>query len=383
MEKQKNILIVCGEASGDLHAAKLVREVKALCPDAVFYGLGGPLCAKEGVRLLHDLVHMAVVGFFEVLKHIAVIKKIFDDTIAETDRIKPDLAILVDYPGFNLRLARKLHQRRIPVAYYISPQIWAWGKKRIHLIKECVSRMIVFFPFEKELYEKAGVPASFVGHPLLDYIRVTRTKDEFLHKHRIPPADKIIVSLLPGSRKKEVKTLLHVMLDAAKKIDAHFPGMCHFLILAAPTIPAHGLEKAMRRYDINCSIVCNENHDALAASDFALVCSGTATLETGLIGTPMCILYKLNTLTFILIRALIRIPYIGLVNVVAGKKIAQEFIQFDCNAEKIAKYVVDRLENKKALEELRKDLAEMKTRLGAPGASAKAARTIAEMLGNK
>jgi lipid-A-disaccharide synthase len=217
----------------------------------------------------------------------------------------------------------------------------------------------------------------------LDHIRVTRSRGEFLHKHRIPSSNKIIISLLPGSRKKEVKTLLDVMLGAAKKIDEHFPDMCHFLILAAPTIPAHQLEKAMRSYDINCSIVCNENHNALAASDFALVCSGTATLETGLIGTPMCILYKLNTLTFLLIRALIRIPYIGLVNVVAGKKVAQEFIQFDCTAKKIARYVVDRLENKKTLEELRKNLAEMNAKLGAPGASVKAARVIAEMLGKE
>jgi lipid-A-disaccharide synthase len=380
MEKQKNILIVCGEASGDVHASRLVREIKTLYPSASFFGLGGPLCEKQGVRLLFDLVHMAVVGFFEVIKHLKVLKKIFNDTLAETDKIKPDLAILVDYPGFNLRLARQLRARNIPVAYYISPQIWAWGKKRIHLIKECVSRMIVFFPFEKELYEKAGVPVSFIGHPLLDYITITSTREAFMHKHRIPPADKIIISLLPGSRHKEIKTLLHVMLETAKLIDAQFPNMCHFLILAAPTIPTKKFERALRAYNFNCSIVSNENYNALAASDFALVCSGTATLETGIVGTPMCILYKLNALSFALIRALIRIPYIGLVNVVAGKKIAEEFIQYDCTPQRIARYVVDQLENKKSREKLRADLADMKQKLGEPGASKRAAEVIVAML---
>ncbi len=218
MEKPKKILIVCGEASGDLHAANLVKEIKKTLAGVSFFGLGGKKLRAEGVELHYDLTEIAVIGFWEVLKNLSRFRKVFRNILAEADKNKPDLAILVDYPGFNLRLAAELDKRGIPVIYYISPQVWAWGKNRLKSIRRHVSRMLVLFKFEEELYLRAEVPVSFVGHPLLEIACAGASPKEFFQRNGLEEG-KITVSLLPGSREKEVKTLLPLMLEAAKNIN--------------------------------------------------------------------------------------------------------------------------------------------------------------------
>jgi lipid-A-disaccharide synthase len=379
MEKSKTVLIVAGEASGDQHAAHLVREIKRLDPTVSFWGLGGDRLAAEGAAVRTDLVSMAVIGFSEVLKHLSTIRAVYKQLLADIDKKRPDIAILVDYPGFNLQLAKELKKRAIPVIYYVSPQVWAWGKGRLKTIRNTVSRMVVFFPFEESLYRAHGIPVSFVGHPSLDQVRPAKTAQEFRSLCRLDPAKRTI-GLLPGSRQKEVKTLLPVMLESARLIAQNSAAPVQFLVLAAPTVPKNMISSIVQHHGVPVTIVNNMTYDGIAASDFCLVCSGTATLETGILGTPMVILYKVNFLTWLYMRLLIRIPYIGLVNVVAGKKIAEEFIQFDAEPRRIAAYCADALADAGKLSSLREDLGKMKQALGESGASVKAARAVMEFL---
>lgn len=382
MENRKKILIVAGEASGDLHAAKLVEAIKKIYPETSFFGLGGRNLKQQGAELSGDLTKFAVVGFWEVLKKLPKFKKIFRDILKVSDRQKPDLAILVDYPGFNLRLACELHKRNIPVVYYISPQIWAWDQKRIYLIKKVVKRMIVFFNFEEELYKKHGVPVSFVGNPLLDTVKTTIPREELLRKAELKTG-LLTISLLPGSREKEVKILLPIMLECAKIINGYLLGRVQFLILRSPSVKEEIFSKALKCYNLPIKIISGLTYDGVAASDFSLVCSGTATLETAILATPMVILYKVNFLTWLFIRMMIKIPNIGLVNVVKGRKIAEEFIQFDAEPEKICDYVIPLLQDKNKLNRLKLELLSIKPLLGEPGASIKAAEIIADLLKNR
>jgi len=379
MEKPKKILIVAGEASGDLHAAELVESIKKIAPGTVFFGLGGERLKAQGVEISFDLTKFAVVGFWEVLKNLGEFKRIFRDILRAADAGKPDLAILVDYPGFNLRLAGELHKRNIPVVYYISPQVWAWGEKRIHFIKRTVTKMLVLFNFEEELYKKYGVPVACVGNPLLDTVKTSAGRRELLEKTGLNP-DILTVCLLPGSREKEVKTLLPLMLRCAGIINGYLYGRIQFLVLRAPTVKEEIFNRAMEKCGIPVKMVSGRAYDGIAASDFALVCSGTATLETAILAVPMVILYKVNFLTWFFIRMMIKIPYIGLVNVVKGRKIAEEFVQFDADENKICDYVIPILHDKDKLARLKLELLSVKPLLGSPGASERAAREICALL---
>ncbi|MFA5100898.1 MAG: lipid-A-disaccharide synthase [Candidatus Omnitrophota bacterium] len=380
MEKNKTVLIVAGEASGDQHAAGLVREIKCRKSSITFWGLGGARLKNEGVDVRADLVSLAVIGFSEVLKHLKMIRAVYKQLLCDIDRERPDLAILVDYPGFNLHLAKDLKKRGIPVIYYISPQIWAWGKGRIKTIKETVSRMIVLFPFEETLYRQYGIPVSFVGHPSLDHVKPEKKESEFRTLYSLDPSKRTI-GLLPGSRQKEVKTLLPIMLDTAGLIKRNSASPVQFIVLAAPTVPSGLISSIVQQHGVPVTIVNNMTYEGIAASDFCLVCSGTATLETGIIGTPMIILYKVNFLTWLYMRLLIRIPYIGLVNVVAGRKIAQEFIQFDARPDTIASYCKTVLDDQNKLAALRKELKDVKQSLGTTGATGRAAEAVIKHMG--
>ncbi len=379
MENPKKILIVAGEASGDLHAAHLVEEIKKISPSTLFFGLGGPELQKQKVSLSGDLTKFAVVGFWEVLKKLPRFRRIFRDILKEADRQKPDLAILVDYPGFNLRLAGELHKKKIPVVYYISPQIWAWGKKRIFLIKKVVAMMLVFFNFEEKLYKDRGVPVKFVGNPLLDTVKASFSRQEFFSKTGLKPSA-LTISFLPGSREKEVKKLLPVMLKCAKIISSYFPGQVQFLVLRSASVREEIFLNMLKDHELPVKIVTGQTYDGIASSDFALVCSGTATLETAILATPMAILYKVNLLTWLFIRLMIKIPYIGLVNVVKGRKIVEEFIQFDAEPEKICDHVIPILHDRKKLELIRQQLMSVKPLLGEPGASFRAALAVNKLL---
>ena len=321
----KRILIVAGEASGDLHAAGLVRYIKTIRPDLRFFGLGGEKLKNEGAVISHDITKLAVVGLYEVLRHLREFKIIFDHLLVMADKRKPALAILVDYPGFNLRLAAQLKKRNIPVIYYISPQVWAWAGKRIKTIKELVERMIVLFKFEEELYRKEGVCVSFVGHPLLDTVSPKLGKEELMRKLKILPTQFTVV-LLPGSREKEVNNILPIMLDTAKLLQEDLKDI-RFFILRAPTVKKEVFIRILSRYNFAVHLLDGMTYEGIAAADFALVASGTATLEVTMLSVPMAILYKMSFFSWLYLRMAIKVAHVGMVNIIAGGEIVPEFIQ--------------------------------------------------------
>jgi len=367
----KKILIIAGEASSDLHAADLVKEIRELLPSVEFFGLGGERMQKAGVKLYDNIVELAVVGFIEVLKNIGKFKAIFDNILTQVDELKPEIAVLIDYPGFNLRLAKELKKRNIPVIYYISPQIWAWGKNRIYLIKKLVRRMIVLFRFEEEIYKKAGIPVNFVGHPFLDIPR---------YASRLAiPENKTTLALLPGSRELEVRRLLPVMLESAKLILKKIPDS-QFILLYSSSVKREIFEEILKGYELPLYIFTDKTYEGLNSSDFALIASGSATLESSVLEKPFVVLYKVSALSWLLLRMIIKLPYIGLVNIVAGKKIIEEFIQFRAQPEKICDYITSILKNPAKINAIKKDLAGVKALLGEKGASKRAAGIIVGLL---
>lgn len=377
---EKTLVIIAGEASGDLHASHLVEELKTLYPSARFYGLGGGKLRAVGVNLWHDLTALAVVGFVEVLKNYGRFKRIFDDTLEKIVALRPDAVILVDYPGFNLRLVRALKGHGIRVVYFISPQVWAWGRQRIRLIRRHVDLMLVLFKFEEDLYGDGAFKVTCVGHPLLDAVRPTRTRAELLadigFEDRAP-----VVGLLPGSREREIRALLPVMLAGSRLIHKKYP-RSQFLICRAATVPRQFYKDALDAAtpEFPYKILDDNTYNGIEASDVVLVASGTATLETAILGRPMLILYKVSVLTWLMAKLCIRIPHIGLVNVVAGKKVVPELIQFDANPKKVAAAFGALWEDTAQLEATRRALAGVKAGLGAPGASRRAAEAIASFL---
>ncbi|MCX7661777.1 MAG: lipid-A-disaccharide synthase, partial [Candidatus Omnitrophica bacterium] len=288
MEKQK-ILIVTGEPSGDLHASNLISYLNRR-GDFKFFGVGGRNLKSQGVKIFFDIKDLAVMGFWEVIRKFLRIKKIFHSLLEITDREKPKFAILVDYPGFNLRLARELRKRNITIIYYISPQVWAWGSKRIKIIKELVNLMVVFFKFEEELYKNKGVPVVYFGHPLLEIVKPKISREE-IHKKFSLPYTQYTVSLLPGSRAQEVKKILPLMLKTAEILYRDLKDV-KFLILRTSLVSEEIFKKALKNYRIPVYLLSDLSYEGLSLSDFAMVASGTATLETAILEVPMVIIYK-------------------------------------------------------------------------------------------
>ncbi len=373
--QKKHLIIVAGEVSGDMRAAELVRALTSLSSDIQFSGVGGDCMKKAGVELFEHITSLAVIGIAEVIKNLGRIKKVFDHTLAEIEARKPDAVVLVDYPGFNLRLASALKKRNIKVIYYVSPQVWAWRQGRIHTIKKIVDRMIVFFPFEKELYAKYDMDVDYVGHPLVDEIKVHQSAHDVLGSVGLPTQGVKTIGLMPGSRHKEVERHLPAMIQAAQKLfdkDQHR----QFLLLKAPTIERNYLESLIPP---SLPVKIYEDtapYDAINAMDAVIVASGTATLETALLNKPMVIIYKTSWFTYAIAKSVIKIPYIGLVNVVAGKKIVPELIKEDCNPQNIAATLEAVMQDKNIIEELKR----VKSALGEPGASNRAAKTILQEL---
>jgi lipid-A-disaccharide synthase len=372
----QKILIIAGEESGDMRAASLVREIKALRPGTTFIGIAGEHCRREGVITFTDITQLAVIGFTEVLRNITRIKRVFDLALEQARQEHPDVAILVDYPGFNLRLAKELKKLGIKVIYYVSPQVWAWKESRVEIIKRVVDRMLVLFPFEKDLYARHNYTADFVGHPLVDEAHAHTPRDIFLKDIGLD-ARKPVLGILPGSRPKEASRHLPVMLQAAQLVQKEQPDVQLLLLKAknfTPEVFNPHLKNAPRGIRI-----CEDYYDALNACDAAIVCSGTATLETGLMTKPMVVVYKTSWLTWFIARMVVKIPYIALVNIVAGKKVAEELLQNNASPEAIARETLKLLEPERSLK-IRQDLSSIKTILGASGASRRAAAIVVEEL---
>ena len=368
------LLVSCGEPSGDLYAADLVRHLRRRTPVPTHvFGLGGDRLAAEGGRLLAHVSELAVVGLWEVVSHLARFRRIFRELLAEVDRERPDLAVLVDYPDFNLRVARALHRRRIPVVYYVSPQVWAWRPRRLRAIRDHVAHMIVIFPFEARVYEDAGVPVTFVGHPLVDLVAPERDRNGFLAESGLDPA-RPVVALLPGSRRKEIAHNLPPLAGAVRLLAQRRPDL-QFLAAVGPSIDPLTLRAGLPP---SVALVQGRTHAVLSVANVAVVASGTATVEAALLGTPMVVVYRLSALTYHLGRRFVKVPHVAMANLIAQKGIVPELIQDEFTPGRVADAVLPLLGP--AGEAMRGALAQVRLRLGAPGASGRAAEVVAGLL---
>jgi lipid-A-disaccharide synthase len=372
---ENHILIIAGEASGDMHGASLVRALRARRPDLSFFGIGGDAMAGEGVTLLRHVREMAFLGFVEVVKHLPFIRAVFAETMRAIEERGPAAAILIDYPGFNLRVAEAAKKRGVPVLYYISPQVWAWGRGRVKKIAGRVDKMLVLFGFEEPIYKRAGVDVAFVGHPLKDATHPESPKAVFFRDSGLEPG-KPLLGLLPGSRLQEIQRLLPVMKSAFRLLKGRVPGLQATLGMA-PTL-SDDVYRALLG-DASASFVAtvrSRTHDVMAHSDAALVASGTATLETAILGTPLVILYKMAPVSYCVGRLLVKTEHIGLVNIVAGRRIVPELIQNAATPEAAAGAVLPMLTDPALAARIRTDLADVAEKLGPPGASDRAAEQV-------
>ena len=317
--RSKTIMIVAGEDSGDIHGASLVRAIHRLNPRTRFFGMGGHRMREAGVDMIVDASQTAVVGVTDVLVNLRVILRIMKRLRSAIGELKPDLLILIDYPGFNLRLAKSAKKMGTVILYYISPKVWAWGKRRIATIRRCIDKMAVIFPFEEPMYKNAGVDVSFVGHPLLDIIRTKYQHGEALQRLGLRK-NMTTVALLPGSRRAEVNRLLPEMLKAAVLIKDERPET-QFVLPLADSISPESIASMMDAKQVTVHIVQNDTYDALAVSDIAIVASGTATLETALLDVPMVIVYRVSAITYYLAKLAVRIDHLGLINILAGRTV--------------------------------------------------------------
>jgi len=370
------ILISSGEASGDLYAAELVRHLAPLVPGLEVFGLGGDRLAGQGAHLLAHARELAVVGLLEVVTHLRRIRRVFHRVLDEVDRQRPDVAVLIDYPDFNLRLAKQLHARGVPVLYYVSPQVWAWRRGRLRAIRETVARMIVIFPFEEALYREAGIPVSFVGHPLVDLVQPAMDRAAVLRSLDLDPA-RPMVALLPGSRAQEIAHHLPRLAAAVRLLLGRRPDL-QFALALAPSLDPHRVAAATLGLPIR--LASGRTHDVLSSCAVAIVASGTATVEAALLGAPMVVVYHLSPITYLLGRRLVDVPHFAMVNLIADRRVVTEIIQREFTPERTAEEVLALLEDEGRRERMLQDLAEVRRRLGAPGASARAAEDVRQAL---
>jgi lipid-A-disaccharide synthase len=373
------ILIVAGEASGDLYGGLLMRAMTrprtGAMGSATFLGAGGPSMRAAGLRSLGDAGAMGVTGLLEVLRSLGVIWRVYREArkvLDDPDR-RPDLVLLIDYPDFNLRLARRSRRAGTPVLYFVSPQVWAWRKGRVRRIARCVDRMLVILPFEEEIYRRASVPVEFVGHPLLDLARPTLNRQQVLGPLGLDPL-RPTVALLPGSRRNELRSHLPAMLGAVSLLRAEFRDV-QVVIAVAPTVGRVEMDRVIDRVQgltgpggVRPVLVEENRYEALAASDCAVVASGTATLEAALLGVPMVIVYRMSPLSYAAARLLLHVPHIGMPNLIAGERVVPELVQGECRPDRIAREVRRILTDPRGADDMRQKLRRVRERLGRPGA---------------
>ncbi len=375
----KKILIIAGEASGDLHGGNLVQAIRTVDPSISFRGVGGVHMQEAGVELLWNADEMGVVGLPGVRRFFTILQA-FRLVSATLHSWQPDLVILIDYPEFNLTVAGKAKKLGIQVMYYISPQIWAWRSGRINTISQRVDRMVVILPFEEAIYEKADVKVSFVGHPLLDVIRV-KDEEAIPRSRYLKNEASLVVGLLPGSRLSEISQLLPVMLDAATIITREISRV-EFLVPLASTIRQEEVTSYLRGRDLDLTVVEDNTHEVIQICEMIIAASGTVTLEAAILGTPLIVVYKVNPLTYWLGKRLVQVEHVALANIVAGETVAPELIQHEVTSERIAQEAMGILEDSKRQAWIRQRFSEVREKLGSPGASARAAAIALELMGS-
>jgi len=375
----KHLFMISGEPSGELLAAGLTRAIRELNPSIKISAVGGQLLRQAGATVLYDTRGLAVIGLFDVLKKLPRFISLKKLILAKIAAEKPDGIILVDFSGLNLRLAKAIN-KKIPVIYYVSPQVWASRCGRVKTIKKYVSKMVVLFEFEKEFYQRYGIDAEFGGHPLLDIVKPTLSKKEFCNTFNLKE-DRPTLALLPGSRRQEVNKILPIMLQACLRIKKEIPNL-QLLIAKVPQLEGDIYQDKLKELNLEAGIVQGKTYDCLNAADFALVCSGTATLETAILAKPFAVIYKMNWLNFLFYLPQVKVPYIALANIVAGKKLVQEFIQSQATPAKIAREVLRMLKSPNELQKLHHELSGVSNLLGEKGASQRAARIILNFLQN-
>jgi lipid-A-disaccharide synthase len=374
----KKILIIAGEASGDLHGSNLVKALREQDPSLDVYGVGSRNMREAGVRMLADASSISVVGATEVLTHIGAIYGVYAKLKRFLRDEHPDLLILIDFPDFNIMTGKAARKLGIPVLYYISPQVWAWRKGRINTIAKLVRSILVVFPFEVDLYRPTGVDVRFVGHPLADVVASKYTREEARSQLGLAQ-DRPTVALIPGSRNKEIMNLLPDMLRAARIIRERFPEV-QFVLPVAPTLEQDFVKRFVDEGGIPVTVIDGRVYDVLRASDAAMVTSGTATLETGLMAIPMVIVYRVSRLSYLIGRMIVKVDHIGLVNIVAGRTVVPELVQDDVTPERIAGAIEEVLADPAKRKKVEDDLRQVRVLLGEGGASQRAAAVVRELL---
>jgi lipid-A-disaccharide synthase len=374
------IMLVAGEASGDLHGAHLARALGILAPSWSLTGMGGVRMAEAGVRLLSDLTGLAVVGGSEAVSRLPTLYRTYRKLTRTMAESRPRALVLIDFPEFNLLLARVAKRLGVPVVYFIPPQVWAWRRGRVRRIARLVTKVLAVFPFEVPLYRSAGVSVEFVGHPLLDSLPPELDRIEARRRLNLPDHS-TLVGLLPGSRREEVGRLLGPMTEAAEKIQVAHPGV-RFALALAPTVKREVVSAAVTACPAKIDVLTRQTHEVMAAADLLLIASGTATLEAACLGTPMVVCYRVSRLSGLIGRLLIRIPWISLANIVANCSVVPELIQADATGERLADEALRLLGEPSRLAAQREAFGRVRRELGEPGAGERAARCVLAVAGS-
>lgn len=375
--KPFNLFISVGEESADLHASRVCEELKSQRPDMNLFGFGGSEMEKAGVKILYPLPELALIGFVEVVKHLPQVRKIEQSALKIWEEQKPDAVVFVDFPGLHLRLARSAHERGIPVIYYIAPQVWAWREKRVERMRKTIDRLLVIFPFEEPFFEARGLSAKYVGHPLAERIPQVDTNPTPTD----PPSEEDLASpligLLPGSRKNELRHTLPCMIRAAHGLRQQLPS-ARFLLPLASSLSITTLQ----RFSVPPWIeVCRDpDYQRRREITFAWTCSGTATVENALLGVPMAVVFRTGPINMFLGRRLVRVPYIGMVNLIARKGICPEFIQEQFQPETLTRYTMELLSNPARYREMKEDLKKVREQIGDHPAAKETAEEILNFL---
>lgn len=383
MEGEQELLKVMfsvGEASGDLHGGRVAQELKQNIPDIEMFGMGGQTMREAGVDICYDIADLGVIGVAEVIKNLPRFFKLRDDLGRLMDERKPDVVVVIDYADFNMRLAKVAKDKGIPVVSYISPSAWLWRKGRAKTVAKNTARVAAIFPMEAKVYEEAGANVTFVGHPLLDIVKPTRTKED-AYRHYGADSASPIVLLLPGSRLQEINGLLPPMLEAAEEIAKRIPDVQFYLPLA-PTVPDELVAPMLEAVSINVRCTRDGVHDLMQIATMGIAASGTVTLEAAILEMPMVVVYKVAKLTYWIGRIVLDLPNLSLPNIVGGRRIVPELIQHEANPARILAESMKLLEDDAYYRQMKEGLADVRRRLGEGGAVAKVARVIEEV-GNK